>query len=199
MSAIIHPPNRERKEKETVRVSETRRKDTLLSQLALGLHEATPQLAAEEPGVATRVLQLDGEGGTTGGSRQPSLLRPPLQGEINEAPVRHGTWLSARELVNDEGRRRPVRRMRVKPRRDRWRGRRRGDGGEFRRGELEAFSVWWMASFGLCCFELLILEMESGERLPCGVACRVAGFFARVFYSLPLFQIISISELTKNK
>ena len=45
-----------------------RRKDTLLGQLALGLHEATPQLAAEEPGVATRVLQLDREVGAPGGT-----------------------------------------------------------------------------------------------------------------------------------
>ena len=45
-----------------------RRKDTLLGQLALGLHEATPQLAAEEPGVATRVLQLDREVGALGGA-----------------------------------------------------------------------------------------------------------------------------------
>jgi len=44
-----------------------RRKDTLLGQLALGLHVATPQLAAEEPGVATRVLQLDREVGAPGG------------------------------------------------------------------------------------------------------------------------------------
>lgn len=42
---------------------EMRRKDTLLPQLAFGLHEATPQLAAEEPGAAARVLQLDGEKG----------------------------------------------------------------------------------------------------------------------------------------
>lgn len=47
--------------------SEMRRKDTLLGQLALGLHEATPQLAAEEPGAATRVLQLDREVGASGG------------------------------------------------------------------------------------------------------------------------------------
>ena len=62
------------------------RKDTLLAQLALGLHEATPQLAAEEPGVATRVLQLDREVGR----RYPSLLRPPLPGEKTEASVK--TW-----------------------------------------------------------------------------------------------------------
>jgi len=42
---------------------EMTRKDTLLARLALGLHEATPQLAAEEPGAAARVLQLDREGG----------------------------------------------------------------------------------------------------------------------------------------
>jgi hypothetical protein len=42
---------------------EMRRKDTLLPGPALGLHEATPQLAAEEPGAAARVLQLDREVG----------------------------------------------------------------------------------------------------------------------------------------
>ena len=39
------------------------RKDTLLARLALGLHEATPQLAAEEPAAAARVLQLERDGG----------------------------------------------------------------------------------------------------------------------------------------
>jgi hypothetical protein len=38
-----------------------RRKDTLLAPLALGLHEAAPQVAAEEAGAAPRVLQLDRE------------------------------------------------------------------------------------------------------------------------------------------
>jgi hypothetical protein len=68
---VIHPMDpplgvrRTRRERNRTG-SEMRRKDTLLAWLALGLHEATPQVAAEEPGVATRVLQLDREVGGAG-------------------------------------------------------------------------------------------------------------------------------------
>ena len=81
-------------------------------------------------------------------------------------------------------------------------GRRRGNGGgvgdgggasegeetaaSFGEGGLigwEAFFFWWsgcMAIFGLCGFELLILqEMESGGRLPLFVGCLQVSF-ARV-------------------
>lgn len=62
----------------------TSEKDTVALRLALGLHEAAPQVAAEEPGTTRRVLQLDrGRGGALAGTlacSAPALRLPEGRG-----------------------------------------------------------------------------------------------------------------------